>query len=262
MTKMKEQQKVSHITEALTALGVTDNTLSESEKNALDQKGFIIIPDVMDEAWLELLRDLYETLMQKEGQSAGTEVHQEQGTRRLSDLVNKSEACDRIYTHPKVLAAVYHILGREFKLSSLNARDAIPGQGRQGLHADWGKREVDQPFHVVNSIWLVDDFTLDNGATRVVPGSHLLEGGPGDYMKSSMDDHPEQQVIVAPAGSVGIFNAHAWHGGTLNRTHTTRRAFHCYYTAREHAQQLNQKEYIRLQTYERISPAARYILDV
>jgi ectoine hydroxylase-related dioxygenase (phytanoyl-CoA dioxygenase family) len=159
------------------------------------------------------------------------------------------------------LAAVYHVLKRPFKLSSLNARDAIPGQGHQNLHVDWGRREADEPFHVVNSIWLIDDFTPDNGPTRVVPGTHRIGGAPSDYMNPA-DDHPEQELIVAPAGTVGVFNSHLWHGGTTNRTNGTRRACHSYYTAREHAQQLNQREYIRKVTYDRISPAARYILDV
>lgn len=259
---MTNQYSCSNIQEALEALGATRAILTEQEKASLDEQGFILLEGIIDTAWLEQLRQLYEELMKKEGQSAGLEVHQEQGTRRLADLINKGDAFDRIYTHPKVLAAVYHVLGREFKLSSLNGRDAIPGQGHQGLHADWGQRTADEPFHVVNSLWMLDDFTPDNGATRVVPGTHRLDGGPSKYMKDPGDAHPEQQLIIAPAGSVAVFNSHLWHGGTTNRTSQTRRGLHGYFTAREHPQQLIQKEYIRKMTYDRISPAARYILEV
>lgn len=254
--------EISNIQEALAALGVTDTTLTQEQKRFLDEHGYLILPDVIDAAWLEALRDKYEHLMVKEGASAGTEVHQEQGTRRLADLVNKGDIFDRMYTHPQVLAAVYHVLNREFKLSSLNARDAIPGEGRQPLHADWGKHPKGTPFHVVNSLWMIDDFTPDNGATRIVPGSHHLDGGVSDYMADPADAHPDEMLAVAPAGTVVVFNAHTWHGGTMNRSNRTRRACHCYYTAREHSQQLNQREYIRKATYDRISPAARYILDV
>ncbi|WP_274365637.1 phytanoyl-CoA dioxygenase family protein [Paenibacillus thermotolerans] len=259
---MTTANQINSIEEAMEALGVTERTLSAEEKLSLDEKGYVIFTDVLGGEELEAFRAKYEELMEKEGANAGKEVHQEAGTRRLSDLVNKGECFDRVYTNPKLLAAVYHVLKREFKLSSLNARDAIPGAGLQPLHADWGSRREDEPFHVCNSIWLIDDFTADNGATRVVPGTHKLGGNPREHGIDPLQPHPREELIVAPAGSVGVFNSHLWHGGTVNRTSKTRRAMHCYFTAREHGQQLNQAEYIRKSTYDRISPAARYILDV
>ena len=125
----------------------------------------------MDEQWLGALRERFESLCEAEGIAAGIEVHQEEGTRRLADLVNKGPVFDLVYTHPTVLAAVHHVIGREFKMSSLNARDALPGEGHQGLHTDWSK-DYDGRFHVCNSIWLLDDFTEENGCTRLVPGTH------------------------------------------------------------------------------------------
>ena len=60
-----------------------------------------------------------------------------------------------------------------------------------------------------------------------------------------------------------MFNAHVWHGGTVNRSNDKpRRALHCYFTAREHPRSLDQREYLRHETWKRISPAARYIVDV
>lgn len=253
---------ISRIEEALETLGVKPYTLTEEEKTSLDDRGYVLLPNMMTLNELEELRVKYEELMAKEGANAGKEVHQEQGTRRLADLVNKGECFDKLYTHPRLLAAIYHVLKREFKLSSLNARDSIPGSGLQALHADWGERSVHEPFNVCNSIWLIDDFTPDNGATRIVPGTHLLAGSPGDYMEDPCEPHPEEVLITAPAGTVAVFNSHLWHGGTLNRTDLTRRAMHVYFTAKEYPQQLNQAKYIQKETYDRISPAARYILGV
>lgn len=259
---MLVDQKITNIEDALRQLGVTGNTLSEAEKDSLDRNGFVLLPGLIEPSWLEELRQAYEDLMTKEGAQAGIEVHQEAGTRRLSDLVNKGQVFDRIYTHPKVLAGVYHVLRRQFKLSSLNGRDALPGYGHQGFHADWPHPFDGKFFSVVNSIWMLDDFTVENGATRVVPGRHRLAGLPKEHLADLQATHPEEVLLLAPAGSVGIFNAHLWHGGTTNRSQATRRALHCFFTARENPQQLNQAEYIRKQTYDRISPAARYILDV
>lgn len=259
---MSEWARVANITEAMKELGVTTTTLSDDEKRQLDEQGYVLFPGLIDEAWLNQLRAKYEELMEKEGQSAGQEVHQEKGTRRLSDLPNKGEVFDRIYTHPKLLAAVYYVLGREFKLSSLNGRDAIPGEGHQGLHTDWGRREPGEPFHVVNSLWMLDDFTRENGATRVVPGTHRLFKTAHEVMADPADTHPEEVLAIAPAGTVLVFNSHLWHGGTRNTTQNTRRALHAYFTAREFPQQLSQRQYIRLETFRRLSPAARYILDI
>tara|TARA_B100001250_G_scaffold76730_2_gene62869 strand:- start:6567 stop:7331 length:765 start_codon:yes stop_codon:yes gene_type:complete len=250
-----------NLVQSLSDLGVTNQTINSDQRQRLDTDGFIILPNVLKAKSLDLVRSQLERLYEKEGPGAGIEVHQESGARRLSDLVNKGEVFDQIYTNPRVLACIHHVIGREFKLSSLNARDALPGQGLQGLHADWGK-DYDGSFHVCNSIWLLDDFSHDNGCTRLVPGSHKKRL-PSKALDDPMKKHPNEEYVIAPAGSVAVFNSHTWHGGTKNTsTNLTRRAIHCYYTARENQQQLNQQEYLRYETFKRLSPAARYILDV
>src|SRR6266699_3245262 len=74
--------------------------------------------------------------------------------------------------------------------------------------------------------------------------------------------HPDEVRLIAPAGTVVVFNSHLWHGGTLNRGDGPRRALHSYFTRRANGQQLDQQKYIRPQTLARLSPAARFILDV
>jgi ectoine hydroxylase-related dioxygenase (phytanoyl-CoA dioxygenase family) len=266
-TNVKEDSRMIgsiplNIQEALQQLGAHENLLTEEEKRSFYEKGYVLFHNIMDPAWLKELKDTFEHLIAKEGPSAGKEVHQEKGARRLADLVNKSTAFDRMYTHPKVLAAVYHIMQAEFKLNSLNGRDSIPGEGLQGLHADWGPRIPEEPYTNANSIWMIDDFTEQNGATRVVPGTHKWKGLPADYMESTNDSHPEEVLLLAPAGSVGVFNGHVWHGGTLNKSKGNRMAYHCAFIGREYDPQTNQRDYIRKLTYDRISPAARYMLDV
>ncbi len=250
-----------NITNALTALGVDDTTLSEKEKDDMEKNGFVVLPNLIEAEWLEQLRQRFEELCEEEGEHAGIEVHQEAGTRRLSDLANKGPVFDRVYTHPKVLAAVHHAIGRDFKLSSLNGRDALPGQGLQGLHADWGK-DYDGRFYVCNSIWLLDDFSEENGCTRLVPGSHLGKN-PRNVLEDPTAPQPDEVHLIAPAGTVAVFNSQTWHGGTLNRSKDkSRRAMHCYFTTREYTQQTDQRHYLRHETWKRVSPAARYILDV
>jgi ectoine hydroxylase-related dioxygenase (phytanoyl-CoA dioxygenase family) len=259
---MANAVSIRTIGEALEALQAYDSLLSEEEKRQLDENGFVLFFNIMDSEWIQALRNRFDELIEIEGTAAGKEVHQEKGTRRLADLINKGEMFDRVYTQPKVLAASYYIFKREFRLNSLNGRDAIPGEGLQGLHSDWKERDLKEPYQVSNSIWLLDDFTEENGATRMVPGSHKLKGLPKDYMEDTKAPHPEEILLIAPAGTVGVFNSHVWHGGTLNRSRGNRMALHCSYVARDCEQQTNQRDYLRKSTYDRISPAAKYILDV
>jgi ectoine hydroxylase-related dioxygenase (phytanoyl-CoA dioxygenase family) len=111
-------------------------------------------------------------------------------------------------------------------------------------------------------MWCLDDFTELNGATRCVPGSHRSGRSPADDLGDPTKDHPDQILLTAPAGSVIIFNAHLWHGATLNTTDQRRRGMTMSYARRDEPQQLDQKAYIRKAVYDRLSPAARYLLDV
>ena len=247
---------------ALKELGVNDTTLTPAEKAQLDRDGYLPLPGILTPEQVAQFCARLDALVEAEGAEAGKEVHQEAGTDRLSDLVNKGELFTTCFTHPRVLAAISHVLQGEFKLSSLNFRAALPGEGLQALHCDWKGPVEPGDYYVCNSIWLLDDFTADNGATRVVPGSQRFRQTPQQAMADPKQPHPDESLLLAPAGTVVIFNSHTWHGGTLNRTDQRRRAMHSYFCRRDQPQQLDQQRYIRPETYDRLSPAARYVLDV
>jgi ectoine hydroxylase-related dioxygenase (phytanoyl-CoA dioxygenase family) len=230
---------------ALAELGVTERTLDPATQERLDLDGYAPLPGMLTDEQLNRARTRVAELAAAEGEAAGREVHQETGTDRLADLVNKDPVFEVCFTEPRLLACLAHVLG-DFKLSSLNSRAALPGQGLQALHTEGGPVGLG-PYQVCNSIWLLDDFTEENGATRVVPGSHR---------------RTVRVTLTAPAGTVIVFNSHLWHGGTRNDTDRPRRAVHSYFTRRGNGQQLNQREYIRQETRARLSPAAAFILDV
>lgn len=242
-------------------LGASEGLLDESRREELSRKGFTLITGIIDHDWIKMLRLQFEKITSDEGKNAGIEVHQEQGARRLSDLVNKGDVFDRVWSHPLLLAAVRHVIGAPFRLSSLNARDALPGEGLQALHQD-ARLDATPAVAGCNSIWMLDDFTVTNGCTRLVPGSQHLSS-PQDLLEDPLAPHPEQELIEAPAGSVAVYNSLTWHGGTLNRTeHEHRRALHCFFNVRYLPQQTDQRSYLQLETAARLSPAMRYLLDV
>jgi ectoine hydroxylase-related dioxygenase (phytanoyl-CoA dioxygenase family) len=246
---------------ALADLGVAADSIDGETRSRLDRDGYAMLPGVLSAGQLAVIRTRLGELLAEEGDRAGLEVHQEAGTDRLADLVNKDPVFEVCFTNPRLLACVAHVLV-EFKLSSLNFRAALPGRGLQSMHAEGGPVTDPTRFSVCNSIWLLDDFTADNGATRVVPGSHLSGKSPGDVMADTRDSWPGEVLLLAPAGTVVVFNSHLWHGGTLNHSSRPRRALHAYFTRRGHDQQLDQRKYVRPETLARLGAAARFILDV
>lgn len=250
------------IKEAIYALGVRDDTLTPEEKAQLDRDGYLPLAGILSPEQVTKIGARLDELTTIEGDKAGLEVHQEVGTDRLADLINKDTMFEVCITHPRVLAAMYHVLGGEMKLSSLNSRASLPGQGLQDIHADWGNAVTPGDYYACNSIWLLDDFTEQNGATRVVPGSHRSGKMPRDVQANPKDPYEGETKLLAPAGTVVIFNCHTWHGGTLNTSPSRRRAMHCCFIRRDQKQQLDQRKYIRPETYNRLSEVERYILDV
>lgn len=251
------------IQEALRQLGVRDDTLSQAEKDQFDRDGYLMLRDVLTPDQVARMRDRLDELAAQEGDKAGIEVMREAGTARLSDLVNKDAIFDICFTHPRVLAAVAHALKGEFHFSSLNSRTALPGEGQQALHDDYF--DPTRPADVTNGIntgWLLDDFTERNGPTRLVPGSHRFGRLPQEAMEDPMAPHPDEIKVLAPAGTVLVFSCHLWHGGTRNETDRPRHCLHAFFSRRSEEQQTDQRKYLRPETAARLSPAARYILDV
>ena len=178
------------IREALASLGVHDGVLSTEEKTFLDEQGYLPLAEVLTPAEVAAFVARLEELAGKEGEEAGKEVHQEEGTTRLANLIDKDPLFEKCVTDRRLLAAVRHVIGDDLRLSSLNARASHPGQGLQGFHADWGTGVEPGEFQVCNSVWLLTDFTAENGATRVVPGSHLSRRTPSEAMEDPTDPHP------------------------------------------------------------------------
>lgn len=243
------------IEEVLRQRGVTGSTLSAGEREALDRDGYVVMPGVIDSKWLERLRTAFESELEKDGH---TPVVKESGTRHINDLVNRGPVFEGIYTNPRILAAVYHILRDAFRVGQIGGRDPLPGYGQQGLHADWTARSKGEPFFIVTAIWLLDDFTAENGATRVVPGTHHLLGQPPKSFADPASRHPDQRIIVAQAGSVLVFNGHLWHSGTANKSSRSRRVVQCSFVGRDEFRFPR----IKVAALELLSPAARYILGM
>jgi ectoine hydroxylase-related dioxygenase (phytanoyl-CoA dioxygenase family) len=246
---------MNSIEEILNAYEGKNRGLSEREREALDRDGYVVLPNLIDADWLTRLRTAFESECEKGGHAP---VVKESGTRHVNDLVNRGAVFEGIYTQPRVLAAVYHVLRDEIRLGQIGGRDPMPGYGQQGLHADWTARAKGEPFRIVTTISLLDDFTAENGATRVVPGTHHMLNPPPKSFANPSSRHPQQEVIVAQAGSVLVFNGHLWHSGTANRSNRSRRVVQCCFVGRDELRFSR----IRVNSPDGLSPAARHLLAV
>ncbi len=237
--------------------------LSPAQIEALDRDGFLVLTGLLPQDRLEALRARVEELFESEGENAGAEFKKESGARRLANCVDKGEIFQWAIQIPELLAATSHILGPHFKLSSLNVRSTNPfSDADQPLHVDMNAIADERGYWVANTIFLLDDFTADNGATRIVPGSHLWRQRPQEQMEDPFAVHPSQILITGSAGSAVVCNAHTWHGGTANRTSAPRRAMHGFYCRADKPQQQYQKRLLRPETQARLSPQLRALLAI
>ncbi len=236
--------------------------LSKEEEQRLDGEGFLVLEDFATDEMLDAIRRRIAELFATLGERAGAEFKQEPQTDRLANLVDDDDVVFRCaIAMTKLLSCVRHVLGPQFKLSSLNARAARPHSNWiQPLHCDMGALPDDRGNAVCNIIWMLDDFTIDNGATRCIPGSHRWGKLPQEVLSDPASPHPEEILITGKAGTVVVMNAHLWHGGTANRTEKPRLAMHSFYCRRDLPQQQYQKRLLRLEIQRQLDPHLRELL--
>jgi ectoine hydroxylase-related dioxygenase (phytanoyl-CoA dioxygenase family) len=235
--------------------------VTDQQRQQLDERGYVVLEAAMPgELLIELRRRILE-LFVEEGDRAGQEFKTEEHARRLANLVDKGNVFRRAIVLPEVLECVRHVLGEDVKLSSLNARSADPeSDAGQPLHVDMGAVPDERGYWVCNTVWMLDDFTADNGPTRMIPGSHKWGTRPQDVLEDPMAAHPGEILLTGKAGSIAVMNAHMWHAGTANHTSAPRLAMHAFYCRRDKPQQQYQKRLLRPDVQAGLSAELRRIL--
>lgn len=237
--------------------------IPEHHRSQLDEQSFLVLEHFLPSTFLEELRTQLDAVFVAEGDNAGAEFRREQDTQRLANLVDKGEAFRRLISHPTILEYVAAVIPGDFKLSSLNARAPNPkSDWVQPLHCDTGSLPDEKGNTICNVICMLDDFTAENGATRLVPGSHKWGKLPQEALTDPMAAHPNEILLLAPAGSIAIVNTHAWHGGTANRSGGPRRCIHAFYTRWDKPQQQYQDGMLSEATKSQLTPGLRKLLAI
>lgn len=236
--------------------------IPEAHRRALAERGFLALPGALPADLCRRLVERLEALYRAEGERAGSEFRQEPGARRLANLVDKDADGESLFAgcidHPALVPYVAAVIGDRFKLSSLNARSANPHNGEvQPLHADGGALPDARGFWVCNLLVMLDEFTAENGALRVVPGTHRSGRLPAEALADPRAPHPDEVMITGAVGDVLVLNSHAWHGGLANHSPHPRRALHVYYCRWDKPQQQHQKALLSARSQARLTASQR-----
>jgi len=145
-------------------------------------------------------------------------------TQRLYATLTKTRVCDALAVHPRILALLDRMFMPNYLLSQLQVINIQPGEAAQFVHHDDGFYPLPRPRAPLGaaSIFAIDDFTTDNGATNIIPGSHKW----GDRMPT---DDDALVPAVMPKGSAIFYGGTFWHGGGANNSDADRLAITCQY---------------------------------
>src|SRR5215469_16655538 len=211
----------------------------ERAKAQLDENGYCIVESVLSVEEVKALKS--RLIEQAVGERARGVAFHDGGPARPNQrvwmLMNKGRVFRDLMLHPIVDALMGHLLGSDYLLSSLTANIAGPGGEPMVLHTDQGYVGFWTPVPVVANIaWMLDDFTKENGGTRLVPKSHLNQLATprsSSYAPALPANIPKPEDTIAAEGSAGsilCFDGRVWHGTGANATDTPRHAllsYHC-----------------------------------
>lgn len=196
-----------------------DAAVVAADLAAVRRDGFVILHDLLSPDELADIRTAVAPLLDKRGRNN----FEGSATQRIYSVLNKTRACDRIADHPRVLALLDQLFLPNYLLSMLQVINILPGEQAQMLHTDDSFYPLPRPRAPLGAatIFAIDDFTAHNGATDIIPGSHLW----GDEQPNDADRQP----VVMPAGSCVFFIGTLWHGGGANRSDAARLALTAQY---------------------------------
>jgi ectoine hydroxylase-related dioxygenase (phytanoyl-CoA dioxygenase family) len=189
----------------------------EAHLDAFRRDGYVILPRIAEP---RLLADLRAALARHEAdRPMGRNDFEGERSQRVYSLAGKGPAFCELATHPAILALLDRLLLPNYLLSTLQSIRLHPGETVQPWHTDDLFYLIPRPRPLlgVSVIWAIEDFTEDNGATEVIPGSHR-------WADEHPDDAPRETVAaVMPAGSAIVFDPALWHRGGANRSRTATR---------------------------------------
>jgi ectoine hydroxylase-related dioxygenase (phytanoyl-CoA dioxygenase family) len=219
--------------------------------------GFTVVEDAFEPAFADALLEDLARLERELGEGPGKNLFEGMRTVRIYNLLARGELYERIAVHDRVLPIVTEVLDKGCLVSSLSSIAIGPGETAQPIHADDMVIPLAKPHVpiVCNTMWALTDFTEENGATRLLPGTHRSAENPelGRSYEGTV-------AATMKKGSVLVFDGSIWHGGGANRTDARRVGVAMNYCAGFIRQQENQQLGIPREIAKRFSPRLRKLV--
>ena len=191
----------------------------------VNSEGYIIIENLFSHDEMDALKA--DTLARfKHG--AGRNNFEGLATQRLYSMMSETDIANPMVEHPLIMGLLDKIFEPNYLLSQLQVINIHPNEAAQPLHYDDGFYPWPRPRRALGAatIIAVDDFTEDNGATVLIPGSHEW----GDRIPNAKDKTKLIKAVM-PKGSVLFFLGTLWHGGGANEGASSRMCLTAQYCA-------------------------------
>ncbi|WP_299080788.1 phytanoyl-CoA dioxygenase family protein [uncultured Paraglaciecola sp.] len=227
------------------------SVLIRQDFETLTTQGYVIIEDLLTPEQCDEIKNSCLPLMSHTGRNN----FEGEKTQRLYNVLAKTRCIDNLADHPRILGLMDLLFKPNFLLSQSQVINILPGEKQQALHFDDGFYQIPRPRPPLGaaSIWAIDDFTKENGATHVVPQSQNWDG------QQRPTDHQSIQAVM-PAGSVIFFLGTTWHGGGANQTQSSRLAVTHQYCEAFLRQQENFLLELNKETVKSLSPELRALV--
>ncbi len=211
-------------------------TVAEHAKRVAED-GYTIVEDAIDLDVVDAIADDLARLERELNTQPAANSFEGANTLRVYNLLKYGKVWEQIPVHPNVLPIIDKVLDPGCLISSLSSINIGSGETAQPIHADDQLIPIPKPHPptVCNSMWAITDFTEANGATRLMPGTHLFDHSP-------RYDRPYESLPAEMAkGSVLVWHGSMWHGGGANQTDERRIGIAMNYCAGYIRQQENQQ---------------------
>ena len=222
----------------------------EEHLRRIAEVGYTIVEDAIDPHLIDDLNADLGRLEVELGIVPAQNLFEGLKTVRIYNLLKYGRNFERIPVHPAILPICEGVLDAGLLVSSLSSIAIGPDETAQPIHADDQVIPLTKPHvaTVCNTMWALTDFTEENGATRLIPGTHTADTSP-DF-KSTYDSIPAEMS----KGSVLIWHGSLWHGGGANSTDSRRVGIAMNYCAGYIRQQENQQLGLALETVAAFEP--------
>ncbi|CAH0299015.1 phytanoyl-CoA dioxygenase family protein [Pseudomonas brassicacearum] len=218
-----------------------------ADHKQLHQDGYALLRQAIPSEWLADLRAVFDA-----GVRSSDQWPVPRGTGWRYSMLDDDSKIQAVCRLPQLLAVAGELIGERFFLSQVEGREPLAGGGQQQLHRDLSAQ---RPGDIAIALAFFDDYGPENGATRIVPGSHRPEP---DAPPFDFNDESRAVQLSGSAGDILVFDVDLVHAGSLNVIGARRRSILIsYFSASLYASHLETVALrnIRMDTSDRFAPS-------